>query len=295
MAIRSLVSSTLLVYPGPDMRAIAHVASRCSLRASTAPHPLVKAEHVPAVRSIILRKQDRGEADELVKFLSRDLGWLTGVAKNAKKSRVRFGGHLEPFALVDLFLRPRRKDEMVWIDDAQMVQGFLGLRSEIGKVARVAYFLELGSLFVPEGQPDADLFDFLLQFMETVEHAEVSPLRYLLDEILLLAILGFEPRFDVCPACGNPLKPGEDGVFSPSLGGACHRSCLLSRDMANLPLSPDTLAVVRRGLEVGRDASHRLRLNRKGAEELRAALSALVRYVRGEQINSLAFLETMTI
>jgi len=246
-----------------------------------------------SVRSIILRKQDRGEADELVKFLSRDLGWLTGVAKNAKKSRVRFGGHLEPFALVDLLLRPRRKDDMVWIEDAQMVRGFLGIRSDLEKVSRVAYFLELGSLFLPEGQPDPDLFDFLLQFLETLEFTDASPLRYLLDEILLLGILGYGPRFDLCPCCENVLRPGEEGVFAASLGGACHPACLPAGERAKLPLSPDTIAVVRRGLEVGRDASNRLRLGRKGVEELRNALSAFVRHVRGEQINSLVFLETM--
>ena len=38
-------------------------------------------------KSIILKKYDFGEADELVVFLSRELGWLRGVAKNAKKSR----------------------------------------------------------------------------------------------------------------------------------------------------------------------------------------------------------------
>lgn len=245
------------------------------------------------VRSIILRKQDRGEADELVKFLSRELGWLTGIAKNAKKSRVRFGGHMEPFALVDFFLRPRRKDEMVWIDDAQMVRGFLGIRSDIGKVSRAAYFLELGSLFLPEGQPDTELFDFLLQFLENLEGPDASPLRYLLDEILLLDILGYGPRFDLCPCCGNALRAGEDGVFSESLGGVCHLACIQATDRTKLMLSPDTIAAVRRGLEVGRDASNRLRLGKKGVEELRRSLSALVRYVRGEQINSLAFLESM--
>jgi hypothetical protein len=53
------------------------------------------------------------------------------------------------------------------------------------------------------------------------------------------------------------------------------------------------LAVVRRGLEVGRDAANRLRLNPKGLQELRAALSGFVRHIRGEQISSLTFLETM--
>jgi len=82
-------------------------------------------------------------------------------------------------------------------------------------------------------------------------------------------------------------------VFSASLGGVCHAVCRQPYDRANLPLSPDTLAVVRRGLEVGREASNRLRLGRKGVEELRNALSAFVRHVRGEQIKSLVFLEIM--
>jgi len=92
---------------------------------------------------MILKKQDRGEADELVIFLSRELGWLRGVAKNAKKSRVRFGGHLEPFSLVDLTIRSRQKDTMVWIDESQALHGFLGIRSDIKKVAQAAYFFEL--------------------------------------------------------------------------------------------------------------------------------------------------------
>ncbi len=82
-------------------------------------------------------------------------------------------------------------------------------------------------------------------------------------------------------------------MFSASLGGACHPSCLPQGDRTRLSLSPDTIAVAKRGLEVGREASNRLRLGKKGVEELRNALSALVRHVRGEQINSLVFMETM--
>ena len=90
-------------------------------------------------KSIILKKYDFGEADELVVFLSRELGWLRGVAKNAKKSRIRFGGHLEPLSLVDFTLRPRKKDDLVWIDESQVIHGFLLIRSDIAKVARAQY------------------------------------------------------------------------------------------------------------------------------------------------------------
>ena len=245
------------------------------------------------IKGIILKKQDRGEADELVIFFSRELGWLRGIAKNAKKSRLRFGGHLETFSLVELVIRSRKKDDMVWIDDAQVLQGFLGLRSDIARVARAAYFLELASAFLPEGQPDPDLFDFLCRFLADLENAPVSPLQFLIDEVRLLALLGYAPRFDSCPVCEKTLAPGEDAVFSLTMGGACHPGCVDVMERVKLFLSPDTLAVMRRGLELQAEAASRLRLSNKGRQELRSVLAAFVRQLRGKELNSLAFLENM--
>ena len=243
-----------------------------------------------AFRSIILKKQDLGEADELVFFLARDLGWLRGVAKNSRKSRVRFGGHLEPFSLVDMVLRPRRKDDLVWIDDSQVVNGFMRVRSDVARVALAAYFLELASAFQPEGQPDLDLFDFLRKFLETLESSPLNPVRFMLDEIRLLARLGYGPEFDVCPTCGRPLETGHKTLFAPHRGGACHPECVSPQE-PSLPLSPDTLALVRRGLQMDPETAERLKLSRRGMDELRSALSAFVRHLRGKDLNSLVFLE----
>ena len=216
-------------------------------------------------RSIILRKHELGEADELVVFVARELGWLRGVAKNARKSRVRFGGHLEPFSLVDLVLRSRKRDDLVWIDDSQAVNGFLALRSDLGKVATAAYFLELASIFQGEGQPEPAVFDFLLKFLENLEIVGINAVRLMLEEIRLLGMLGYAPRFDVCPSCGKPIGPGEKAVFSPYLGGAAHEKCVDPRGHGFV-LSPNTLALVRHGLAVEDKTASRLRLNRKGME-----------------------------
>ena len=242
------------------------------------------------MKSIILKKTDRGEADELVVFLSRDLGWLRGVAKNSRKSRVRFGGHLEPFSLVDLAVRSRKKDELVWIDESQVIKGYLRMRSDIAKVAVASYFFELASIFQAEEQPDTGLFDFLHEILEKLDESEMNPLRFMLEEIRLLSLLGYGPRFDSCPGCGQLHEPGEKTVFSLSLGGACHPGCVPAGE-EGLIVSPDTLALVRRGLEVNGEAASRLRLSKKGMKELRNVLSQFVRYLRGREINSLVFLE----
>jgi DNA repair protein RecO (recombination protein O) len=243
------------------------------------------------IRSIILKKQDRGEADELVVFLSRDLGWLRGIAKNAKRSRVRFAGHLETFSIVDLTLRPRKNDDLVWIDESQMIQGFLGIRSDITRVARAAYFLELASVFLPENNPDTAVFDFLQQFLKDLDASGLSPLRFLVDEIRLLGLLGYAPRFDVCPVCGLKIDSGQEAIFSPSRGGACHRNCADLREPGSVSLSAVTLGVIRSALEVQEQTARRLKVSKRNTEELRAALSSFVRFMSGHDINSLAFLE----
>ena len=53
--------------------------------------------------ALILRSYKLGESDRIVVFLTRDRGKKRGVARNARQSRRRFGGALEP-----LTLRPRR-------------------------------------------------------------------------------------------------------------------------------------------------------------------------------------------
>lgn len=246
---------------------------------------------MPVVTSIILKKQDRGEADELVFFLSRELGWLRGVAKNAKKSRVRFGGHLEPLSLADLTIRSRRKDDMVWIEEAQVLHGFLGIRSDVKKVAQATYFLELCSVLLPENQPDPELFEFLNFLLYHLEAFRLKPVRCLLEEIRLLGKLGYGPRFDVCPGCGKAISASQTAVFSLSMGGVSHLECLAGTDPRDLVLSPATVALVRRGLEIQGQSADRLELSRRGQGELRRALSAFAKQLRGKELNSLIFLE----
>jgi len=247
------------------------------------------------VRSIILKKRSWGEADELVIFMARGLGWLSGVAKNARKSRVRFGGHLEPLTIVDLSLRPRRRDDMVWIEDAQVVRGFMKVRSDLARASWCSYFLELASVFLPEGTPDEELFDFLADFLENLDGSDPVPLLIMLDEIRLLGLLGYAPRFDLCPVCAKPLEPGQDALFSPSRGGVAHPRCVSQDEQITLQVSPNTLAVVRRGLEAGPRVAERLRPGKRGLEELRRSLSAFVRHMRGAEITSLRFLEKMDL
>src|SRR5438093_5039017 len=60
--------------------------------------------------ALIIRTYKLGESDRIVVFLTRDRGKKRGVAKNARQSRRRFGGALEPmtYGRVDYVERERR-------------------------------------------------------------------------------------------------------------------------------------------------------------------------------------------
>ncbi len=197
---------------------------------------------------------------------------------------------MEPFSLVELAVRSRRKDNLVWIDDSEVIEGFLGVRSDIEKVSAATYALELASLLMGEDQPDPGIFDLILAALRELDRAPVNPVRFMLFEIRLLTLLGHGPRFDSCPECGKEFRPGEAAVFSPAMGGAVHESCAEAENHA-VKLSAETLALVNRGMTATEEVASRLRLGRHGVGELRSALSGFARYLRGADINSLSFLE----
>ncbi len=243
------------------------------------------------MRSIILKKTDRGEADELVTFLSRDCGWMTGIAKNSKKSRVRFGGNLEPFTIVDLNLRHRKRDEFVWIDEASILRTFTNIRLEMQSFAMASYFLELASVFSGESQAEESLFDFMENFLSQLDTSRFNPSMALLQEIELLGLLGYSPTLNVCPICSKTFNVTEGGLFSADLGGVVHEACCSSRFDQQLALSPDTLTLLRRAFDKDKSLRSRFRLNSRGQAELRKALSSFVRWLRCADFKSLRFME----
>ena len=63
--------------------------------------------------ALILRTYRLGESDRIVVFLTRDRGKKRGVAKNARQSRKRFGGALEPMTCGRVGYMEKERRELV--------------------------------------------------------------------------------------------------------------------------------------------------------------------------------------
>jgi DNA repair protein RecO (recombination protein O) len=96
-------------------------------------YPPLNAAHT--TDALILRTYKLGESDRIVVFLTRDRGKKRGVAKNARQSRRRFGGALEPMTCGRVGYVERERRELVRCDsraDASPLSAIDGRRSYVG-------------------------------------------------------------------------------------------------------------------------------------------------------------------
>ena len=107
--------------------------------------------------ALILRTYKLGESDRIVVFLTRDRGKKRGVAKNARQSRRRFGGALEPLTCgrVGYFERERR--ELVRLDYVEQVRSPLSA-ADGDALGYASYFAELIDEWAQENDPSETLF-----------------------------------------------------------------------------------------------------------------------------------------
>jgi recombinational DNA repair protein (RecF pathway) len=107
--------------------------------------------------ALILRTYKLGESDRIVVFLTRDRGKKRGVAKNARQSRRRFGGALEPMTCGRVAYFERESRDLVSLNYVEPWRSPLSA-AEGEALGYVGYFAELIDEWAPEANPNETLF-----------------------------------------------------------------------------------------------------------------------------------------
>jgi DNA repair protein RecO (recombination protein O) len=107
--------------------------------------------------ALILRTYKLGESDRIVVFLTRDRGKRRGVAKNARQSRRRFGGALEPLTLGRVGYMERERRDLVHVQYVEPLRSPLAV-ADGDALGYIGYFAELIDEWAPDGDPNETLF-----------------------------------------------------------------------------------------------------------------------------------------
>ncbi len=143
--------------------------------------------------ALILRTYKLGESDRIVVFLTCDRGKKRGVARNARQSRRRFGGALEPLTLGRVGYVEWETRDLVRLDYVEPIRSPL-LAADADALGHVGYFAELIDEWAPEADPNEALFRLGVSTLDAMAAGvPIDPLaRYF--EFWLLRLQGvYEP------------------------------------------------------------------------------------------------------
>ncbi len=167
--------------------------------------------------SLVLRTFAYGEADRIVVFLTADRGKKRGVAKNASRSRRRFGAALEPLTRGRATYVEREGRELVRLDRVEPsgtpLQGIASVPVEEAarRLGHALYFAELLDEWAPNDAPNERLYRLGAAAARALEAAEGSVetlARYV--EIWILRLEGVYPSIERCARCsavfGGPVR-----------------------------------------------------------------------------------------
>lgn len=189
------------------------------------------------VNAFILRKVDFGDQDQIVTVFGRENGKFSARARNARASKKRFGGGLQPMRRLCVSYSQASNRAMAWLNEVEILQDYRGLEASFEKITVASYATELVREFVQDASAEPETFDLLDAFYAElagfsgadsgVSELSILGARLFQFELRLLAIHGALPALQGCFRCGVPaaeldrlrcMRSGEGLIC-----GACRR------------------------------------------------------------------------
>ena len=238
---------------------------------------------------VTLRKASIGEADLVVTVFTPEQGKIRAVGKGARRSGSRMVGHLEPLTLARLSMARGRELDIV--TQAEVLDGFAPIKSDLTLMTRGLYVAELLDGFGSEDSPSPELFRLALNALRVLPEATEpeAPLRYF--EFHLLRITGMLPELYNCVECRCEIEP-DAHRFSLDLGGVlCLRCTPLEAQVR--PLSLPAMKVLRLIHRGSLSEVSALSVSPPLAAELKSILTSAMRYWLGKELRSHSFLERL--
>ena len=240
---------------------------------------------VTKTEALALRHRRLGETDRIVTFLTPGRGKIDAVAKGALRPRSKLAGHVEPLTRCEVVLAHGRTLDI--ITQAQMIDGFPALRSDLDRLSTAMYVLELTDRFTVDQSEGEDVYRLLLDTLTRLERGDGSHFATRYFELALLELTGFRPEWDACTSC-NTTVDARIAVWSPIAGGVLCADCRGGYADA-APIPDRVLRVLRAIQQRPYEAGARIRITPELAAGLERVMHELMRVISERDLASARF------
>ena len=151
---------------------------------------------------LILKEQNIGEKDKLVTVLTRHNGLVRAFVRGAKSVNNRKNSSTGMFCFSKLCLYKTKESYI--IDEAEPIELFFELRSDLEKLALAQYFSELIMTLVQEDEPAEEYLRLILNSLHFLAKGKMPTEQVkAITELRLMCIAGYMPNLVACDRCGE--------------------------------------------------------------------------------------------
>ena len=242
-------------------------------------------ERLYRTESIVLRRQDLGEADRIVTVFTPSQGKLRAIAKGVRRPGSKKAGHVEPFTRNSLLVAKGR--ELDVITQAETLDAYPSLRQDLDRLGQAAYVIELVDRFAVEETESQALYQLTASTLERLdtEAETAAPLRFF--QIRLLDLAGYRPELHRCVNCSEEAQP-IDQFFSANEGGLLCPNCGPRNQYAR-KLSLGALKVLRHYQRNGYAEASRPEVSKRVVIELEGLMEDYLNHLVERELNVPSF------
>jgi DNA repair protein RecO (recombination protein O) len=116
--------------------------------------------------AINIKTYPLSENDNIVLMLTKNQGLIRGVAKGVKRPKSKLGARMQILVANKLMLRKGRN--LSTISQAQAINTFNKLRSDLDRLTYSMYLAELISVFCEENSSSEDIYELFYSILEKI-------------------------------------------------------------------------------------------------------------------------------
>jgi DNA repair protein RecO (recombination protein O) len=174
-------------------------------------------------RALLLGRVDTGESSQVVTLFTEARGVVAAIARGARRSKRRFAGGLQTFAIYDVALSERAGADLAGLDEAVLVATNAGIVEALDRLERATRVITIVRALLPRHEPEPMLFADVVATLAAIARGEAGDAELARWQLRALAAAGLEPALDRCAACGKPVPAGRSARFDARRGGVVCR------------------------------------------------------------------------
>ncbi|MBY6035449.1 DNA repair protein RecO [Fictibacillus nanhaiensis] len=239
------------------------------------------------VEGIVIKTVPYGESNTILTLYTKELGKIGVMARGAKKPKSRFTSITQLFTYgIFVFQRSRG---LGTLQQGEALSSFRKIREDLVKTAYAAYLAELLDRHTTENELKPDLFGWIKQALEYINHGIDPEVITFLFELKMMKTAGIVPELSRCVSCQST-----EGTFAFSIreGGFLCERCVY-KDPYRIHISKGAARLLNMFYHLDLARLGNVSLKKETKKELRMVFDAYMDEYSGVYLKSRKFIKQL--